>query len=56
MPEATVENTTLKALIAEVEDKQPNGEMFDAKITPLSEYVKHHVKGRAGSNVYKSQS
>lgn len=44
VPEATVEHATLKALIAQVEGVEPDGEMFDAKITVLSEYVKHHVK------------
>jgi hemerythrin superfamily protein len=44
VPEATVEHASLKALIAEVEGVEPEGEMFDAKIKVLSEYVKHHVK------------
>ena len=44
VPEATVEHTTLKVLIAQVEGKEPGGEMFDAKIEVISEYVKHHVK------------
>lgn len=44
VPEATVEHATLRALIAQVEGIEPNGEMFDAKIKVLSEYVKHHVK------------
>lgn len=44
IPEATVEHATLKALIAQVEGVIPDGEMFDAKIKVLSEYVKHHVK------------
>lgn len=44
VPEATVEHATLKALIAQVEGAEPDGEMFDAKIKVLSEYVKHHVK------------
>jgi hemerythrin superfamily protein len=44
IPEATVEHATLKMLIAEVEGVEPDGEMFDAKIKVLSEYVKHHVK------------
>ena len=44
VPEATVEHATLKDLIAQVESKEPDGEMFDAKIKVLSEYVKHHVK------------
>lgn len=44
VPEATVEHATLKELIAQVENVEPDGEMFDAKIKVLSEYVKHHVK------------
>jgi len=44
VPEATVEHATLKELIAQVKDKTPDGEMFDAKIKVMSEYVKHHVK------------
>lgn len=44
VPEATVEHATLKDLIAQVQDVEPVGEMFDAKIKVLSEYVKHHVK------------
>jgi len=44
VPEATVEHATLRALIAQVEGIEPDGEMFDAKIKVLSEYVKHHVK------------
>ena len=44
MPEATVEHATLKSLIAQVEGVEPDGEMFDAKIKVLCEYVEHHVK------------
>lgn len=44
VPEATVEHASLKWLIAQVEDIEPDGEMYDAKMTVLSEYVKHHVK------------
>ena len=44
IPEAQVEHATLTALIAQVEGRDPDGEMFDAKIKVLSEYVKHHVK------------
>ena len=31
-------------LIAQVKDMEPDGEMFDAKIKVMSEFVKHHVK------------
>jgi hypothetical protein len=41
VPEATVEHATLKDLIAQIDGQQPDGEMFDAKVKVLSEYVKH---------------
>ena len=44
VPEATVEHASVKELISQVEGVEPDGEMFDAKIKVLSEYVKHHVK------------
>src|SRR5688572_24707288 len=44
IPEAIVEHQTLKALIAQIEGVEPDGEMFDAKVKVLSEYVRHHVK------------
>lgn len=44
VPEAIVEHSTLKDLIASVEGKEPDNDMFDAKIKVMSEYVKHHVK------------
>ena len=44
VPEAIVEHASLKELMAQVEGKEPDGEMFDAKVKVLSEYVKHHVK------------
>jgi len=44
VPEATVEHATLKNLIGQVEGIAPDGEMYDAKVKVMSEYVKHHVK------------
>ena len=44
VPEATVEHASLKDLIAQIKDVEPDGEMYDAKVKVLSEYVKHHVK------------
>jgi len=44
IPEATVEHATLKDLISQIEGVEPNGEMYDAKVKVLAEYVKHHVK------------
>jgi hemerythrin-like domain-containing protein len=44
VPEATVEHASVKDLIAQLEGIEPDGEMYDAKVKVLSEYVKHHVK------------
>ena len=55
VPEATVEHATLKELIAQVKDKEPDGEMFDAKIQVMSEYTKHHVKEEQNEMFPKAQ-
>ncbi len=44
VPEATVEHDSLKNLISQVEGVEPDGEMYDAKVKVMAEYVKHHVK------------
>ena len=44
VPEATVEHASVKALIQQLKGAEPDGEMYDAKVKVLSEYVKHHVK------------
>jgi hemerythrin superfamily protein len=56
VPEAKVEHATLKNLIAEVEGKEPDGEMFDAKVKVLGEYVKHHVKEEHSEMFPKAKS
>ena len=44
MAEATVEHASVKNLIAQIEAASPDDEMFNAQVTVLGEYVKHHVK------------
>ncbi len=44
LDEATVEHSTVKALVAALERAEPGEELVDAKVTVLSEYVKHHVR------------
>jgi hemerythrin-like domain-containing protein len=44
VPEATVEHDSVKDLISQVEGLEPDGEMYDAKVKVMGEYVKHHVK------------
>lgn len=44
VPEATVEHAGVKDLISQILGVEPGGELYDAKVKVLSEYVKHHVK------------
>lgn len=44
VPEAMVEHDSVRDLIEQLEGVDPDGEMYDAKVKVLSEYVKHHVK------------
>jgi hemerythrin superfamily protein len=44
IPEALVEHDSLKALMVQVQAVEPSGEMYDARVRVMSEYVKHHVK------------
>jgi hypothetical protein len=41
--EAEVEHDGAKKLIAEIERRGPDDEYFDARVTVLSEMIKHHV-------------
>ena len=42
--EAIVEHDGAKKLIAEIESSGPSDDYYDAKVTVLSEMIKHHVK------------
>ncbi|RZA06443.1 MAG: hemerythrin domain-containing protein [Moraxellaceae bacterium] len=42
--EAAVEHETLKYLIAQVQGKEPDGELYDARVKLLGEYVARHAK------------
>jgi hemerythrin superfamily protein len=42
--EAFVEHAGAKNLIAEIQAMSPSDDYFDAKVTVLSEMIKHHVK------------
>ncbi len=44
LDEATVEHASAKQLIAEIEKMAVGDPLFDAKVTVLGEYVKHHVE------------
>jgi hemerythrin superfamily protein len=42
--EAIVEHDGAKKLIAEIESSGPENELYDARVSVLSEMIKHHVK------------
>jgi len=44
LDEAQVEHDGAKKLIAELDAMEPGDDLFDAKVTVLGEYIKHHVK------------
>jgi hemerythrin superfamily protein len=44
MDEAAVEHDSLKALIEQLRNMKPGDAKYDATVTVLHEYVKHHVK------------
>jgi hemerythrin superfamily protein len=44
LDEAEVEHAGAKDLIAQIEAGSPADDKWDAKVTVLSEYIKHHVK------------
>lgn len=44
LDEAEVEHASAKDLIAQLNEMEPGDELYDAKVTVLSEYVDHHVR------------
>lgn len=48
LDEAYVEHDGAKLLIAEIMEGSPRDEFYDAKVTVLSEEIKHHVKEEEG--------
>lgn len=42
--EAVVEHAGAKKLIRELKNGSPSDELYDAKVTVLEEYIRHHVK------------
>lgn len=44
LDEADVEHSHIKELVGQLEDAEPGDEHFAARMTVLSEYVRHHVE------------
>lgn len=48
MDEAIVEHASAKELIAQILAMDPSEDLYDAKVTVLSEQIEHHVKEEEG--------
>jgi hemerythrin superfamily protein len=48
LDEAEVEHASIKNLVEQLQDADPDEEMYDAKVKVLCEYVNHHVKEEEG--------
>jgi len=48
LDEAEVEHASIKSLVEQLQDADPEDEMYDAKVKVLCEYVNHHVKEEEG--------
>ena len=48
LDEAEVEHASIKSLVEQLQDADPDDELFDAKVKVLCEYVSHHVKEEEG--------
>ncbi len=48
MDEADIEHASAKTLIGELQSMQPGDDHYDARVTVLGEYIKHHVKEEQG--------
>jgi hemerythrin superfamily protein len=48
LDEAEVEHASAKELIAQIEAEGQDGDLFEAKVKVLGEYIRHHVKEEEG--------
>ncbi|HET9643542.1 MAG TPA: hemerythrin domain-containing protein [Burkholderiaceae bacterium] len=48
LDEAEVEHETAKDLIAQIQEMDPDEDLYDARVNVLGEYVEHHVKEEEG--------
>ena len=55
MDEALVAHAGAKELIAQLEDMNPDDDLYDAKVTVLGEQIQHHVKEEEGEMFPKAR-
>ena len=55
MDEALVEHAGAKELISQLEDMDPDDDLYDAKVTVLGEQIDHHVKEEEGEMFPKAK-
>jgi len=55
LDEAEVEHASVKDLIAQIEEMDPDEDLYDAKVKVLGEYVDHHVKEEEGEMFPKAK-
>jgi hemerythrin superfamily protein len=55
MDEALVEHAGAKELIAQLEEADPEDDLYDAKVTVLGQQINHHVKEEEGDMFPKAQ-
>jgi hemerythrin superfamily protein len=55
MDEALVEHAGAKDLIAQLEEMDPEDDLYDAKVTVLGEQIDHHVKEEEGNMFPKAK-
>ncbi len=55
MDEALVEHAGAKELIAQLEEMDPEDDLYDAKVTVLGEQIEHHVKEEEGDMFVKAK-
>ena len=48
LDEAEVEHASIKSLVEQLQDADPDEDLYDAKVKVLCEYVTHHVKEEEG--------
>lgn len=49
LDEASVEHASVKRLIQQIQDSDPDDRLYDANVKVLGEYVRHHVEEEEGA-------